>query len=719
MVARYTSILVDRATALVALAGLAGVALAKPALAAPAPSAPVRALGEAWRAFADGDYTGARARADAIDLDAVDNDDYVLYLRAQSAFLTGELATARNTFRQLERHKGSRFRSLARWRLADCDWELGAVQSARKRYLKLVAGDDRAAGDVGVARFRIAEAEARRHRNRAAVRAFARFRIDYPAHPLAERASRRLVELAGPTAAELDDDDRIERAQKLTAAHMWHHAIAELRKVPDDAPAATLRRRDYWTGMTLFKMRRRYGDAGKLLLGVYRRMGKDAASALFHGARARSRADFDREAIKEYQRVVHEYPHSRYAPEAQLLSGWLAFNLGDYQGAIPGLAEMLRRFPRSRFATSARWFLGFSHYLLGEYESALPLFERLSRSKSRLVGGKGDYWHARTLDRLNRTDEANRGYRALVGRFPMSWYALLARARLAERNIEVDLFGDQPADSDVGTTIDSKIDPRLASDPLIRGADELLAAGLVVEAGFELRRGEKRFLKRHSRAAALAMLFDRYLRGKNYNRPWYLSVVYGRRALATWPRGQARIWWLHAYPLAYDQLIEKWRHLGGAPRYYLTSIMRKESGFNPHDLSYADAYGLLQMIPATTRRVAAALGIPYSTDLLYDPEFNIRTGSWYIGRLLSKFRSQIPIGAGSFNSGPRPWMRWLDQRGDRPMDEFIELVPYRGSREYAKKVTETYARYLLLYENVVYQQPLTVDRDYVVDRLTY
>jgi hypothetical protein len=95
----------------------------------------------------------------------------------------------------------------------------------------------------------------------------------------------------------------------------------------------------------------------------------------------------------------------------------------------------------------------------------------------------------------------------------------------------------------------------------------LLAAGMVLEASSELRRGEKRFLNRHSRAAALAMLFDRYLAGENYNRPWYLSVVYGKQALATWPRGQARIWWLHAYPLAYDKLIEKWRPLGGAPRY--------------------------------------------------------------------------------------------------------------------------------------------------------
>jgi soluble lytic murein transglycosylase len=147
--------------------------------------------------------------------------------------------------------------------------------------------------------------------------------------------------------------------------------------------------------------------------------------------------------------------------------------------------------------------------------------------------------------------------------------------------------------------------------------------------------------------------------------------------------------------------------------------MRKESGYDPHVVSYADAIGLLQMIPPTTRRVAAALDMPYTDDLLFDRELNIKVGAWYIGKLLAKFGRQIPIGAGSFNSGPRPVMRWLDQFGDRPMDEFIELCAYTQTREYMKKVTEIYAQYQYLYEGVVYEQPLAVDRGYRRDDLTY
>ncbi|HTM22499.1 MAG TPA: transglycosylase SLT domain-containing protein, partial [Kofleriaceae bacterium] len=458
------------------------------------------------------------------------------------------------------------------------------------------------------------------------------------------------------------------------------------------------------------------------LLAVAPRMGDRADWALFHGARALSRADHDDEAIASYQKLVATRPASHWAPEAQYLSGWLLFNMGRYREALPHLKKMGARYPTSQWANDARWFLAFAHYRLGELALALPLFEALGHQADPLEGGKGRYWQARTLDQLGHGAEATPIYRALVSRHPFSWYALLARARLRERNLAVDPFGvaaGEPARAPAGAAIAESVDETLARDPLMRAADELIGGGLPVEGALELRRGERAFLGRHPRPAALAILLDRYARARDWNRPWYLAITIGEEALDRPARGRGRVWWQHAYPLAYHDLIEKHRALGGNPPYWLESIMRKESGYDPHDLSYADAYGLLQMIPPTTRRVARALGIPYTSDMLWDPESNIRTGSWYIGRLLAKFKGQAPIGAGAFNSGPGPWMKWLDQWGDRPMDEFIELVPYRQTREYAKKVTENYARYLYLYDDVAYDQPLTIDRAYAVDDLTY
>jgi soluble lytic murein transglycosylase len=700
---------VRRATVLAATALLLG--LGRPASAG---------LAEAQRAFDAGDLAAAADLAGRVDPKRTANPDYLLWIRAQAAFLLGDPSSALLHFTALQKLPGSRFAAIVPWRIADCLWELGDRQKARAAYEKLLAaGSD---GEHAVARMRIALAHRDAGRKAQARAGLRQILLKHPAHPLAEQAAAELRALGGDAAAALSPAERVARAQLMSDAHLWDEAIAELRLVPDDVPAAVRRDRDFWTGATLFAMRRRYEDAGRILLAVYPRMGARSDWALFHGARALSRANKDPEAIVWYQKMVATRPGSTWAPEAQYLSGWLEFNAGRYRESIAPLARMQKLYPASKWARDARWFLAFAHYRLGELAQALPLFEEFGRQGGALEGGKGRYWQARTLEQLDRAAEALPIYRALVSRYPFSWYALLARARLAERGVGVDPFGVAPggqAPTATGPAIAETVDESLAADPIIRAVDELIAGGLPVEGALELRRNERTFLGRHPRPAAFAMVLDRYGKAREWNRPWYLAITHGEAALDAPARGRARVWWQHAYPLAYHDLVDKHRAVGQNPPYWLESIMRKESGYDPHVLSYADAYGLLQMIPPTTRRVARALGIPYTNDLLWDPEANIRTGSWYIGRLLAKFKGQAPIGAGAYNSGPSPWMRWLDQWGDRPMDEFIELIPFRQTREYAKKVTENYARYIYLYDDKVYEQPLTVDRTYVVDDLTY
>lgn len=671
-------------------------------------------LGRAFAAYEAGDLDGARTALDGLAPDRLANPDYLLWLRAQLALLDGRPADATRDFTALGQIAGSRFAREVPWRLADAAWEAGRRAEAAKAYARLrgePGADDRA--DLGVAAYRIALAAGDRGRadEVAALRAFL---LDYPAHPQAAAAERRLVALGAPPT--FDAGDRIARAQRLVSAHLWDAAVAELEQIDDREPKAVRIRRDYWLGTTLFKMRRRYADAGKLLLAVAPAM--DSAEALFHGARALSRADDDDGAIGWYRKVVKQYPRTSWAEEAQYLTGWLEFNRGNYRAAVAPLEETLRRYPRSKWVDDALWFLGMAHFLLGEHAGALPYLEKLAARSGALEAGKGLYWQARTLEQLGRADEAVAIYERLVGRWPFAWYALLATARLAERGIAIGPFGRTPP-APRGPEVAGTIDPAVAADPAIAAFDELAAAGLSTDAGLDLARRERGFLARNPRAKALAVLFDRYGRGRNWTRPWKLALAYDGGALDTPAEGPARFWWLHAYPEAYKDLVEKYQRLGDSPPYYLYAIMRKESGYDPHVVSYADAQGLLQMIPATTVRVARHLHLDYAPGDLYEPELNIHTGAWYIGNLLGKFRGQIPLGAGAFNSGPRPVVKWVAANGTRPIDELVELVSYTQTREYMKKVTENYARYVYLYTGAVYVQPLTVDAATRDDDLTY
>ena len=400
-------------------------------------------------------------------------------------------------------------------------------------------------------------------------------------------------------------------------------------------------------------MRRRYGDAGDLLLRVAPKLDEaTAAEAMFHGARALSRADRDDEAIGWYKKVVALYPKTAFAREASYLAGWLEFNRGHYRDALAPLEDSLARYPGSKFAEDALWFLAMSHYFLDDWAAAREKLAALAKRKGALEGGKGEYWLARIADKLGKKDDATAGYTQTIQAYPFSWYALLAHARLDALGKDVPPFGEPDAKSH-GPKLAATVDETLAGDELITRADELIAAGMGVDAGFELARGETAFLKRHDKAAAFAMLLDRYHLAGNYNRPWMLAVSYSGNALDGPAVDDAKRWWENAFPRAYRELVEKYQKLGDNPDGYLYSIMRKESGFNPHDISYADAQGLLQMIPPTTRRVAASIGEPYDDGKLYEPAYNVEMGSWYIGHLLHKFKGQIPLGAGSFNSGPQ------------------------------------------------------------------
>jgi soluble lytic murein transglycosylase len=709
------------------LIALLGIVCAVPAQAAqkpkgprratpPTPAAAVQRLGRGYALYIEGDYDGARKELAKLDVKQLLNRDYALYLRAQSELLSGDADTARKLFKDVAA-TGGRFQNLARWRIADCDYAAGRLEDARKAYESVlpVGGDDL---DAAVARYRIAEALDKRGGRNAALAAYRKVYIDYPMHPLAERAKERLTALDAPP---ITVEEKLSRARTLTANRAWTRSLEELATIGTEVTPQLRDETDHLFAMTKFKMRRDYDVAAQKLMALWPRMpGEDKkADALFHGARAWSRADKDDLAIAGYKEMVAKFPRARQASEASFLIGWLEFNRAKYKDAIAALEDTLKRYGASQWEDDARWYLGFSRYLAGDFPGALADFDKLAKKGKALSGGKGDYWAGKALAKLNKNEEAQARWRALVSAYPFSYYAASARARLKEAGIDVPPFGDSPRAGRVPPL--GEIEPALEADPLIVRADELLKAGLSVEAGWELRRGDGDFLKRYGSQRALPVLFDRYTKAESWKQPFRTAEALSGAALRMDPQADplVRRWWEQVYPRAYRPFIEKYAPSGNNPPYYLYTIMQKESAYNPHDVSYADAIGLLQMIPPTSRKVALRIDYPYTDDVLYDPEGNIRFGAWYIGHLLGKFKTQIPLGAGSYNAGPKAMSRWLEKNGQRPLDEFIELCSYTQTREYMKKVVDIYARYVWLYEKEDYLPPAKIDPVPLDDGLDY
>ncbi|MDU1143609.1 transglycosylase SLT domain-containing protein [Aeromonas rivipollensis] len=134
----------------------------------------------------------------------------------------------------------------------------------------------------------------------------------------------------------------------------------------------------------------------------------------------------------------------------------------------------------------------------------------------------------------------------------------------------------------------------------------------------------------------------------------------------------------------------------------LYAISRQESALYPLAQSPVGARGLMQLMPATAKETAVKLGVPYRNEQqLFDPAMNIRLGSAYLKRLLDVYDGNRILAAAAYNAGPGRVKRWRDQSTNKPMDVWVESIPYRETRNYVQNVLS----FDLIYQHKL-QQPL-------------
>lgn len=125
------------------------------------------------------------------------------------------------------------------------------------------------------------------------------------------------------------------------------------------------------------------------------------------------------------------------------------------------------------------------------------------------------------------------------------------------------------------------------------------------------------------------------------------------------------------------------------------AIARRESEFDPRVVSGVGARGLMQVMPATAKEVAGQIGVAYDRGrLLSDGAYNARLGVAYLAGLQRQFgNSPVQIAAG-YNAGPSRPILWMEERGDPrkggvDVIDWIEHIPFRETRNYVMRVTES------------------------------
>lgn len=153
------------------------------------------------------------------------------------------------------------------------------------------------------------------------------------------------------------------------------------------------------------------------------------------------------------------------------------------------------------------------------------------------------------------------------------------------------------------------------------------------------------------------------------------------------------------YPIPYEEEILETSGQFGLDPYLVTSVIRVESNFDPQAESPKGALGLMQLMPDTAEWAATKINLEYSREKLFDPDFNITLGCWYLSLLTSQYDGNTAAVLAAYNGGNTTVNQWLADGLWNGTLEDVENIPYPETSNYVKKVSRTLEIYTRLYKN--------------------
>lgn len=159
---------------------------------------------------------------------------------------------------------------------------------------------------------------------------------------------------------------------------------------------------------------------------------------------------------------------------------------------------------------------------------------------------------------------------------------------------------------------------------------------------------------------------------------------------------------IYPKPDQYVEFIEKYSKEYGVSEEMIYAVIKTESGFDSSAVSNKGAVGLMQMMPSTFEWLTAdILRENLDRGMLYDPETNIKYGTYYLSRLYNRF-GDWDTAIAAYNGGEGNISEWLDDTkysaDGKKLD--IEKIPdeFSETENYVKKVNRAMNKYKELYE---------------------
>lgn len=162
-----------------------------------------------------------------------------------------------------------------------------------------------------------------------------------------------------------------------------------------------------------------------------------------------------------------------------------------------------------------------------------------------------------------------------------------------------------------------------------------------------------------------------------------LIVLLGEVAFLYWQAHQPK-------ESPYDPLIVSVARETGVDPFLIRALIWRESRFNPMTHGTADEHGLMQVTPEVGQMWAKAMKkTDFKDDDLYDPETNIRVGTWYLNRALknwSQTDDPVTFALAQYNAGRSNALKWVDPADPQNHNAFLQRITYPTTRKYVEVI---------------------------------
>jgi soluble lytic murein transglycosylase len=422
--------------------------------------------------------------------------------------------------------------------------------------------------------------------------------------------------------------------------------------------------------------------------------------ALYFGGKASTSAGRCDEAQVRFARVEADFHDHRFADDARLHGAECALEAGDEKRYADMLSSMPIDYPNGDMVEEGLFRLALRKMIRKEWTLATNALEAARAAKSKetpsSTGGRLAYFQARALYAGGDVAGGKKALAEVIRDYPLSYYMLQAYARLSE-------IDESEAKAALADSLAKE-----PAGPFVIDDDETLRASGFLRAIELLRQGETDFARKEIGKLGLAK------DGAGAGVLWAIAASYARAGLpqishtfpkfrvfdwlSHYPVGRWREAWEIAYPRPFAEVVEREAKKNGIPSALAYGIMREESAFDPDAVSPAKAFGLMQLIVPTAKKVARDAGLACDETLLARPETNVALGCRFLADLRARFPVNPHLAVSAYNAGPGAPTRWIASRESDDFDLWVEQIPYEETRRYTKRVLASYAAYAFLYD---------------------